>query len=1154
MFTNPRILKTYINDMPDPVVAKNKISGTVNEANNADKSIWVYARDSGELLAHTMVDRETRKWEVYLDTAHNDESLFIICRDEGGDFNGDIFDYVSLCTVEYEPNSNMASLTEFPEETFVKEPVFPSTTMQYYKCTVPELKGDITKVSQNSENVLNYVDANNNIVSNGVTANNVLVNDSSIVLNKEINKYLKGNFLKTWRKNIFNDNSEVFHPVFNGKGWEDFYSKSPFLFSDGGHTSYAGRYGDMALAAERTNLDLSGAFDMPGVDAGFHKGASSALTISFHGLINGSSNGGWINATNIYEFNRFFSLCNPITNNVYFSIGSSVHGKDRSNVFYTTVGSSSVTTTVSDAMYNGNPFRLVGIWHHYVVVITTTNLKVYIDNILIVDRNFSNTSIPDDFIFIIGKTIKNAQYNSTYDIYLGGRISGLRVFNREVTVQEVETLYNDRPIIEQDVFSIKGMEYARWNTLLFSQDKSFLFLGGCPFAPLYEYFLYKETYQDGKETYCYASPEKYIDILSPGRSPLLRENYVTMSNVPEAREYNDYWTGLASRPDTATDQDMGVNMNDIEVEIRCRVRGAGHLFKIGNYNNGSLYIYKENTIGRFSYRFSNNTWGNLYYTQPANGWDSWIRVRWYENKLCVYEDDGTTLLGSATAYWNTFDNTLGQIAVGCRRGSDSQYSAPYDGYGVDGDISDVVIYKKGTMPSPERAEVVPPIEPVIYKEYKFGYERDGLAGLYLYETAEIEVANSIDGTSKVRAGTVDRGLTIRNWSTKAKDKNIKDISVIAYYNIDSDWYYSNTTDLYNNHYLIYHVYYNHNIGFSARYSPFYGMSNSVQAQASFVFDEWNMIAATIEGDSKLKALQSYTDGCRGIRVNNYNFNVRTNSGGDYYIHLESSSMDRNYCRLGAATERIYMYDMVLPPSVIRNLYQNFNSAVYKDDMQVAFIEDNNNYPIYKDVQITKITVKGKDNGQILTFAFTNNNEDYYIYSSGWKKIASTSGVAESEKWKVIATAMDNTANRMNIARVNSLTANQIAELYDATTGIFNVAVGMKSDGTISPYFEDIHFNTEKIWLSRLYNLSEFSHTSYITKTFLQRFIKDGQPSGLKLYSHVSGYDGWQEIQPFAPVPNINQGVQNNGTVQFKVTFDATKHDANENTFFEVLIK
>lgn len=1142
MFTNTRILKVYSTDIPDPIISKNRISGTINEANNSDKSIWVYDRNSGELLAHTMVDRETRKWEVCLDEGHNDESLFIVCRDEGGDYNGDMFDYVSLCTTEYEPIPSSISMTEFPERRLVREIVFPSTTMQYYKCTVPELKGDIVKVVQDSGDTLRYVDADNNTITNAVTENNVLVNDNSIVLNKEINKHLKGSFLKTWRKDIFNDGSEVFHPVFDGKGWKNFYTNSLLTFPGSGHISYSGRYGDMALVSESVSYTQC---NRTGAHSGFSCGDATALTISFHGLINGQDISQTVNDYNLLEQYKFIQLVNAQFGTFYFSIGSSAYGKStRNNVLQTIVGSSGVSTTISDSMYGGNPFRLTGIWHHYVIVITTTSLKVYVDNILIIDRTFSNTPIPKDCIFIIGR---NGQHHGYDNSYLGGRISGIRIFNREVTQQEIDTLYNDRPIIEQDVYSIKGMEYSRWNNTLYSQDKSFLFLGGCPFEPLYKYFLYKETYPDGKETYCYASSEKYQWLLSPHRTPLLRENYVSMARTSISNNSNSYWAGLSSRFDTIADQDMGVNMNDIEVEVRCRLWGEGYLFKIGNYNNGCLYINKESGDGRLTYRFKGKNWNNLYYSQPSEGWNSWIRVRWYANKLCVFEDDGTTLLGSASSDLATFDNTLGQISVGCKRGGDSYSSDVYDGNGIDGDISDVIIYKKGTMPSPENEGTV---TPVIYKEYKFGYERDGLAGLYLYSTAELPVADSVDATYKVRFGTVNRGMVIKNWSTAIESK---DVTIMAYYNIDSNWFYDSTTNFYNRNIYIFHAASNYIIGFNDNFCQFKGVSTNMMQQASFVLDEWNMLAVTVDSSSTLKTAQAYTDGQAGSTIDNYEFIIPANN----HIHIESTDYggynDYND-RIGCASDRIHIYDKVLPPSVIRNLYQNFNRVTYKNDMQVALIEDNNDYPVYKDATITKVSIKGYDNEQIMTFAFTTNNVDYYIYSSGWKKIASADSANDPDKWRTIATAMEDSSNRMTIARVNSLTANQIAELYDPNVGVFNIAVGMKSDGTVSPYLEDIQFNTEKIWLSDVYNLSDFSDSEYITKTFLQKFTVDGQQSGLKLYSHVSGYDGWQEIQPFAPVPNINQGVQNNGTVQFKVTFAANKHDTDKNTFFEVLIK
>jgi len=113
---------------------------------------------------------------------------------------------------------------------------------------------------------------------------------------------------------------------------------------------------------------------------------------------------------------------------------------------------------------------------------------------------------------------------------------------------------------------------------------------------------------------------------------------------------------------------------------------------------------------------------------------------------------------------------------------------------------------------------------------------------------------------------------------------------------------------------------------------------------------------------------------------------------------------------------------------------------------------------------------------------------------------------------------------------------------------------MKSDGSISPYIDGITFNNEKVWLSHVYDLSEFSNKNYDTKAYLHKILAEGETDGIKLYSYVSGSDGWKEVPQFGPIPDIIPGTENNGTVQFKVVYDQSKDNKDEPISFNVQIK
>ena len=158
------------------------------------------------------------------------------------------------------------------------------------------------------------------------------------------------------------------------------------------------------------------------------------------------------------------------------------------------------------------------------------------------------------------------------------------------------------------------------------------------------------------------------------------------------------------------------------------------------------------------------------------------------------------------------------------------------------------------------------------------------------------------------------------------------------------------------------------------------------------------------------------------------------------------------------------------------------------------------------------------------------------------------------KWSALAMAMDIPSNRMSLDKLNSLSAIQLNTLHDLNNGTFDLAVGMKSDGSVSPYIDRITYNNERVWVSPVYDLADFSDTDYITKIYLSKILSVGQTDGIKLFVHHSNELGWQECQNFSEVPGIVKNTTNTGTVQFKVTFDQSKDNGKETALLKVTIK
>ena len=322
-----RIQKTYIFDIPEPILSKNKISGTINEADTEDRTVWAYDRRDGELLGTTIVDRDTRQWELYIDPAHEDESITLICRDESPNYNGDIFDRVSLCMTEYPYPVGIMGMLMYPEIRLLNVPVNSQWFNSYCTVDVPELKGDIARVIQddaqvNKAHLLKFVNASGSEVVNDVTSNNVIVNDDSVVLNK----ITRAPNLITWRKDIFNDGSEFFHPVWDGKVWRNYYDNIPLEnVSNGGPDEIdtncsTGKFGESAICIEgKQGITALSGMSYCGNTEDVH-----VMSISFWYRSHGSTGSSYTDSGVHYEVYDIISFTDnsKINENGYFRFGT----------------------------------------------------------------------------------------------------------------------------------------------------------------------------------------------------------------------------------------------------------------------------------------------------------------------------------------------------------------------------------------------------------------------------------------------------------------------------------------------------------------------------------------------------------------------------------------------------------------------------------------------------------------------------------------------------------------------------------------------------------------------------------------------------------------------------------------------------------------
>ncbi|MCD6594189.1 pre-peptidase C-terminal domain-containing protein [bacterium] len=79
-------------------------------------------------------------------------------------------------------------------------------------------------------------------------------------------------------------------------------------------------------------------------------------------------------------------------------------------------------------------------WHHYVTIIQSGNTKLYIDG---VEAGTANYRTPTETVFYIGSS------STTYD--WDGKVDEVAVFNRALTLQEIQALYHHAGVFEIDV-------------------------------------------------------------------------------------------------------------------------------------------------------------------------------------------------------------------------------------------------------------------------------------------------------------------------------------------------------------------------------------------------------------------------------------------------------------------------------------------------------------------------------------------------------------------------------------------------------------------------------------------------------------------------------------------------------------------------------
>ena len=1175
-FKNTKHLQNiYLASVPEPKIVSDIISGSVNEASNSDKSIWVYDRITGELLASTMVDRDTRNWSIAIDPERPNESLLVVCRDEGGEYNADVFDRVSLCSREVEV-SGISNVLDWGAKDLARGISYPINTIKHYKGESKDYKGNIAKIVKEGDK-LKFIDSSNSEVTNAILEDVVLVNEDTIVKN---NTNVNG-YLLSWKRDIFNDGSEVGNLEYKDGYWYDYYTGNKlyrYLSTDeenGTGVTAVGRFGEPAICSMLQSIQYPTEYkNMRGPSIDLNIGITDEVAVSFF-YYNKGGDGIGAELSLAYDRNRFMMLMWPVGVNTQkrsIQHGFIPHGNTSSDwnshyadkkviIAYNDDRYTSKLATITDALNGGVPFTWYETWHHILFNVTKTTITLYIDGNLIAEYSHASADIDELVTMVLGRYGAASE-----ESYVCGIYSDIRVFNRLILPEEIQTLMEDTPIIEKQVDTIKTMEY----------DNGLVSLtGGVVYKPVYDVFPYSEVSDTGHVNCVFATSTPECVKVGSNKNFILCKDYVRFFE-----RYSITRAALATRPDEVNTEELGFNLNDMEIYIRIRVRDSfsGYILSIGNPTTSFVFRGYDYNL-RVQWRQSNGSGNRNIVISPRTSElkNKWIELKWTQTQLDVYYDGEDLPFFTQTYAASTWDHSKGQIGVGSKRGGNFIETSTYDNYSFGGDISDLIIYKKGTMNT---------TNPVIYKEYHFGYERDGLAGLNAYSTYNMVPIPNADGTGIAFSGRIDdtgTGSLASLWLNDTIGQVLdaaKGFSLSAYLYIDKQFVNINKQIS-----QVYPFTSSGASGISVNYNHFQSRSYHYCINSrsnSSLYSMWSCNTTVVNRWNHFGYVGYTTDIGRLLRYDMYESGVciGTRHHYDEYslipkVNYSNTVMDvqivpnfsnnSNKETYNNGFDKINLYDKVLPPSCWRNMAQNYSGRVCSNKMQVAVLTENTSTPIYKGTPITKITIDGNDNGQILSFAVAQGAEDYFIYSDSWKKIVTTEGdnykyrdgntwVTANDKFDALEKAMDIQDNRMSLAEINSLTPSQIAEFYDQSIGSIDIAVGMKSDGSISPYIDGITFNNEKVWLSHVYDLSEFSNKNYDTKAYLHKILAEGETDGIKLYSYVSGSDSWKEVPQFGPIPDIIPGTENTGTVQFKVVYDQSKDNKDEPISFNVQIK
>lgn len=417
----------YLSGQYSPTPVKIRISGTVTSGNTDDKFVLLYDRVTGSLLGTCLVDKTTGTWEIYSEYKA-DQTLTVICRDEGTDYNADIYDRVSLCTKDFTFTAELETLI-LPQFALLRQVLLnPATNSVVY--TIPSvvtpqnLLGSIAKIDFSSGGHTGVFETSADVtVPVGYESANYDLASSLF-----INENFSGNVVNGTPSFRFPYKSNILNILGDGSCicCFDISEFDPLDWVDLSGTYHITE----CTAVKQVSAPLMG-----NIFQGVSTGSLSALVqtdITLTGRTNFSISGVLqvknTSSPPIFVQKYVMVLYVGTSTSLVVQVGNGTTGW----------GS---TATASNAVN-------IGKWNHFTVTVAGTTIKIYTSGVL---RTTATLTVPSSYSGLLGlfgdQPVASINTSALYDF---------RLFNKTLSDAEVTTLYNASNIDEVAITSINS--------------------------------------------------------------------------------------------------------------------------------------------------------------------------------------------------------------------------------------------------------------------------------------------------------------------------------------------------------------------------------------------------------------------------------------------------------------------------------------------------------------------------------------------------------------------------------------------------------------------------------------------------------------------------------------------------------------------------